>query len=57
MNAKEFKDIVDEAVANGASRKDAEDYVVAGFKLGKKPGGSDSAVKPKTRAKKKPMKR
>ena len=53
MNAKEFKDIVDEAVANGASRKDAEDYVVAGYKLGEKPG-SAAASKP---AKKKPMKR
>lgn len=33
MTPKEFKATVDDAVANGANRKDAEDYVRSGFKL------------------------
>lgn len=33
MTPKEFKAVVDDAVANGANRKDAEDYVRSGFKL------------------------
>lgn len=33
MTRKEFDAVVDDAVKNGADRKDVEAYVVAGYKL------------------------
>jgi hypothetical protein len=40
MTRQEFDAIVDDAVKNGADRKEAEEYVISGFKLEGKPGES-----------------
>lgn len=44
MTKQEFKQIVDDAVKNGADRKDAEAYVRSGFKLGASFGKEKTAT-------------
>jgi hypothetical protein len=54
MTKEEFKRIVDESVAAGADRKEAEQYAIRGYKLPTDAKGNPvftDAEKPKTKSK------
>ena len=57
MNKNEFRAIVDDAVKNGADRKDAEAYVRAGFKVDEKAEGAETLSDSKSAGSGSPKKR